>query len=83
MANKRCTLPDGSYRNTHKGYEEVFVPALKPQPFDVNERLRPVADLPAWAQPAFKGFERLNRIQSRLCDVGAYWRGCIRAHRRV
>lgn len=29
MANKRCTLPQGSERKTHKGYEEVFVPAQK------------------------------------------------------
>ena len=29
MANKRCHLPDGSFRKTKKGYEEVFVPALK------------------------------------------------------
>ena len=29
MANKRCHLPDGSFRKTKKGYEEGFVPALK------------------------------------------------------
>ena len=36
MANKRCQLPDGSYRKQRKGYEEVHVPALK-KPFDENE----------------------------------------------
>ena len=30
---KSCTLPAGSYRTVHKGYEEVHVPALKPKPF--------------------------------------------------
>ena len=37
MANKRCQLPDGSFRKQRKGYEEVHVPALKPKPFDDTE----------------------------------------------
>jgi hypothetical protein len=32
-SSKACTLPQGSYRTVHKGYEEVHVPALKPKPF--------------------------------------------------
>jgi pre-mRNA-splicing helicase BRR2 len=39
MANKRCQLPDGSFRKQRKGYEEVHVPALKPKPFDEKEEL--------------------------------------------
>lgn len=37
MANKRCQLPDGSFRRQRKGYEEVHVPALKPKPFASDE----------------------------------------------
>lgn len=37
MANKRCQLPDGSFRKQRKGYEEVHVPALKAKPFADNE----------------------------------------------
>lgn len=37
MANKRCQLPDGSFRKQRKGYEEVHVPALKPKPFGDEE----------------------------------------------
>ena len=37
MANKRCQLPDGSFRKTKKGYEEVFVPALKQKPMAESE----------------------------------------------
>lgn len=37
MANKRCQLPDGSFRKQRKGYEEVHVPALKPKAFADNE----------------------------------------------
>jgi len=66
MANKRCQLPDGSYRKQRKGYEEVHVPALKPKPFDNNENLVSIDRLPRYAQPAFNGFKSLNRIQSRL-----------------
>ena len=37
MANKKCQLPDGSFRKQRKGYEEVHVPALKPQPYEADE----------------------------------------------
>lgn len=66
MANKRCQLPDGSFRKQRKGYEEVHVPALKPKAFDDKETLVPIDRLPKYAQPAFEGFKTLNRIQSRL-----------------
>lgn len=66
MANKKCQLPDGSFRKQRKGYEEVHVPALKPKPFDDGEELVAITDLPRYAQPVFEGFKSLNRIQSRL-----------------
>lgn len=66
MANKRCQLPDGSFRKQRKGYEEVHVPALKPKPFSQDEKLVPIENLPKYVQPAFEGFKTLNRIQSRL-----------------
>ena len=65
MANKRCQLPEGSYRKQRKGYEEVHVPALK-KPFDSDETLVAIEKLPKYAQPAFEGYQNLNRIQSRL-----------------
>jgi pre-mRNA-splicing helicase BRR2 len=66
MSNKKCQLPDGSYRKQRKGYEEVHVPALKPKPFDDDEKLMPIDKLPKYVQPVFQGFKSLNRIQSRL-----------------
>lgn len=66
MANKRCQLPDGSFRKQRKGYEEVHVPALKPKPFDESESLVSIDKLPKYVQPAFDGFKSLNRIQSRI-----------------
>ena len=91
MANKRCQLPGGSFRQTKKGYEEVHVPALKPKPFDVKEvtitdalnihpfmtilfpqTLKPIAELPKWAQPAFGTYRSLNRIQTRLVETALH-----------
>uniref|UniRef100_V5HTE9 U5 small nuclear ribonucleoprotein 200 kDa helicase n=2 Tax=Ixodes ricinus TaxID=34613 RepID=V5HTE9_IXORI len=66
MANKRCQLPDGSFRKQRKGYEEIHVPALKPKAFSASESLISVDKLPKYSQPAFEGFRSLNRIQSRL-----------------
>eukprot|EP00061_Rhincodon_typus_P019091 g48546.t1 len=69
MANKRCQLPDGSFRKQRKGYEEVHVPALKPKPFSSDEQLISVEKMPKYTQAAFEGFKTLNRIQSKLCKA--------------
>ena len=66
MANKRCHLPAGSFRTQRKGYEEVHVPALKATPFEDNEKLVTISEIPEWAQPAFGGTKSLNRVQSRV-----------------
>lgn len=66
MANKRCNLPEGAFRKQQKGFEEVVIPPLKSKPFEGDERLLPIKELPEWAQPAFGNFQTLNRIQSRL-----------------
>ncbi|KAI1287391.1 U5 small nuclear ribonucleoprotein helicase [Halotydeus destructor] len=67
MANKRCQLPEGTFRKQQKGYEEIHVPALMPKPFEKDEVLINIDKLPAYAQPAFEGYKSLNRIQSRIC----------------
>ena len=72
MANKKCELPEGSFRSTHKGYEEVVVPALKAKPFKDGEKLRAIKDLPEWTHPAFQGMKSLNRIQSRVCETALF-----------
>lgn len=72
MANKKCELPLGSYRNHRKGYEEVHVPALKPKPLAPGEELIKIADIPDWAQPAFKGMNQLNRIQSKVYETALF-----------
>lgn len=50
----------------------MHVPALKPKPFAEGEKLVRVAEMPQWAQPAFEGMEKLNRIQSRVYDTAFF-----------
>ncbi|KAM0788324.1 hypothetical protein ACM66B_001467 [Microbotryomycetes sp. NB124-2] len=68
MSNKKCKLPEGSFKRSKKGYEEVHVPAPKPAPLAPGE-LVPVSSMPAWAHNAFKGNPNLNRVQSKLYPV--------------
>ena len=70
MVNKRCELPEGSYRQSKKGYEEVHVPGVK-KAVNPGESLVAISSLPTWAQPAFSsvGYKSLNRIQSRMADI--------------
>ncbi|MCD7464095.1 DExH-box ATP-dependent RNA helicase DExH12 [Datura stramonium] len=72
MANKKCELPVGSYRNHKKGYEEVHVPALKPKPLDPGEELVKISSIPEWAQPAFSGMTQLNRVQSKVYETALF-----------
>lgn len=32
MSNKQCNLPEGSFHNIKKGYEEISIPAVKAPP---------------------------------------------------
>ncbi|CAN6994735.1 unnamed protein product [Brassica oleracea var. botrytis] len=67
MANKKCDLPAGSYRTHGKGYEEVHVPWVSKK-VDISEKLVKITEMPDWAQPAFKGMQQLNRVQSKVGD---------------
>jgi pre-mRNA-splicing helicase BRR2 len=67
MSNKKCKLPDGSFKRARKGYEEIHVPAPK-QKAPIAGELVPVSDLPQWAREAFT-VPTLNRIQSKLYPI--------------
>jgi len=68
MSNKTCNLPDSSWRVMKKGYEEVHVPAVR-SVIPKGEKLVSISELPAWTHSAFKGMDKLNRIQSKMCDI--------------
>jgi pre-mRNA-splicing helicase BRR2 len=68
MSNKKCKLPDGSFKRSKKGYEEIHIPAPKKQPL-VESEIVQTSQLPEWARKAFDGIKTLNRIQSKLYPV--------------
>jgi pre-mRNA-splicing helicase BRR2 len=68
MSNKKCDLPEKTWRAMKKGYEEVHVPATRSS-LSSDEKLIAIDDLPLWTRDAFKGMDKLNRIQSKMCDV--------------
>lgn len=63
MSNKRCQLPDGSFRKQDKQYEEVQVPALKPKPMGDDERL---VDIKVLIPMAFQSNENKNAGSAHL-----------------
>ena len=68
MGNKKCQLPEGSFRKQKKGYEEVHVPAQKHKKLEDFVR-KPIEDLPRYVQPAFEGFKTLNVIQTTVHEA--------------
>ncbi|KAG6857079.1 hypothetical protein H0H87_009640 [Tephrocybe sp. NHM501043] len=67
MSNKKCKLPDGSFKRAKKGYEEIHVPAPKkkePAPGD----LVPISSMPPWTREAFT-VSHLNPVQSKVFPV--------------
>ncbi|CAD8200123.1 unnamed protein product [Paramecium pentaurelia] len=62
MSNEKCHLPPHSFKVTKKGYEEIYIPAPKPNVHKDN--LIQIGELPEFAQQAFRGFKELNTIQS-------------------
>ena len=66
MSNKKCQLSEGSFKKQFKGYEEIHIPPSTPKPFEMNEKLVKIEEMPDWSRIAFEGFKSLNRVQSRL-----------------
>lgn len=67
MSNKKCRLPEGSFKKTLKGYEEIHVPVQKAGP--VKDKKVSISSLPEWAQKGFPGASELNRIQSKVYPI--------------
>lgn len=70
-SSAKKALPPGTERTAYQGYEEVCVPAVDPGKLLKDEKLVQISELDGWAQSAFKGYQQLNRIQSRIFDVRA------------
>ncbi|KAJ3274830.1 DEIH-box ATPase [Terramyces sp. JEL0728] len=65
MSNKKVKLPEGSFKRSKPGYEEIHIPPPKAKPMKTGEKLIPVSSLPAWARDGFNN-KSLNRIQSAV-----------------
>jgi pre-mRNA-splicing helicase BRR2 len=66
---KPITLPKGSKKTSHKGYDQILVQA--PKKVEIGDKdLVNIADLPEWTRPAF-GTEssKLNPIQSKAYPI--------------
>ncbi|KAJ1995334.1 Pre-mRNA splicing [Coemansia sp. RSA 1358] len=70
MTNEKWVPPKGAVKAVMAGYEEIRVPAPEklPPPGD-DEPIVHVSSLPEWAQIAFEGHPKLNRIQSRVYPI--------------
>ena len=67
MSNKKCKLPEGSFKRTKKGYEEIHVPVPKKAVAEI--RLVPVSSLPPWTREVFGKVPNLNKIQSKTYPI--------------
>lgn len=61
----KMAFPEGTTRVTMRGFEEVTIPAAKKTEI-VESELVKIEEFDPWAQLAFVGFKRLNRIQSKM-----------------
>ncbi|EEQ98855.1 u520, putative [Perkinsus marinus ATCC 50983] len=57
------------FTSSHKGYEEVVVQAPPKAKVKQESLIKVKEALPEWACPAFKHFERLNAVQSKVFPV--------------
>lgn len=70
MSNEKCQLPAGSWRLAKKGYDEIYVPAVKNKRDDIP--IVQISSLPDWAQPAFSQTKNLNIIQSHVYQTALF-----------
>ncbi|ETL25320.1 hypothetical protein L916_20813, partial [Phytophthora nicotianae] len=63
------TLPSNTKRTHYKGYEHVFIPAHARKALGKEEKLVSISSLEDFAQTAFHGITKLNRLQSKLFNA--------------
>ncbi|KAG1703577.1 hypothetical protein DVH05_007521 [Phytophthora capsici] len=63
------SLPASTKRTHYKGYEHVFIPAHAKKALGKEEKLVSISSLEDFAQTAFHGITKLNRLQSKLFEA--------------
>ncbi|PWN50035.1 Sec63-domain-containing protein [Violaceomyces palustris] len=66
--NAKVRLPEGSFKRTKKGYEEIHIPAPVKKSIPESD-LVAISSMPFWAQGAFSGATTLNPVQSKCYPV--------------
>lgn len=66
MSNKKVKLPQGSFKRTGKGFEEIHVPTPEKKPVAADEVPVRISSLPSWTHPVWGTTPSLNRIQSKV-----------------
>ncbi|EGZ10751.1 hypothetical protein PHYSODRAFT_563628 [Phytophthora sojae] len=69
MSAGALTLPANTKRTHYKGYEHVFIPAHAKRALGKEEKLVAISSLEDFAQTAFHGITKLNRLQSKLFEA--------------
>ncbi|CAO1613320.1 unnamed protein product [Jaminaea pallidilutea] len=67
-SNTRVRLPEGSFKRSGKGFEEIHVPAPARTGHGDVERV-PFSTLPSWTRPVFGSDGSLNLIQSKCFPI--------------
>jgi hypothetical protein len=65
MAEHKFVMPEGARHQDTQEFESVWLPPKRP-PYRSDDSLVPVTEFEPWARTAFKGYEKLNRIQSSV-----------------
>ncbi|TIA91902.1 hypothetical protein E3P81_01822 [Wallemia ichthyophaga] len=60
----RYMLPLGTTKDHFDNYDEITIPPSKPIPPKIHERIVEIGEMDALCQRSFKGYEKLNRVQS-------------------
>lgn len=69
MSNKKVKLPQGSFKRSGKGFEEIHVPTPEKRPASSNITPVQIAGLPSWTHPVWGKTRELNPVQSKVFPI--------------
>lgn len=69
MSNKKVKLPQGSFKRTGKGYEEIHVPIPEKRVMAPDEQPVRISSLPAWTHDVWGKTQQLNPVQSKVYPI--------------
>ena len=67
-SNKKCKLPEGSFKCVKRCYEEIHIPVPKQKPTS-DGGLVPISSLSELVQQVYPVAKKLDRVQSKLYPI--------------